>query len=349
MNAFKPQNKILEKDKYFKALSSKNVLDRKPVNSVLKKLNSNLTLTPVPPQILKQSAGQSKITEELTRLPIFVATGKRSWNGLVVAFPGSKRQLTTEIVGTPYLRRILYPILDLHHRLIVYYNEPMPCIYLLGSRFPDVILRKFKLLESLTPHIIILTSDLLTSSNQLNDNIDLDMDFPTKVNESWVQTWLCREMSKSGGLNVPVGNNDSHLGLLGKEMPTSEGTTQPERLDILGYDKLDHSLVAFEIKGPDCSRIELENLFLQGLEHQKWLEKNKMSIKYAFDGPRGRRINTRKRVRLLLGFFQEDVPKRFWELRNQALRYDKYLQIDFVQFRKPSSNNGNLILKRLCE
>ena len=117
-------------------------------------------------------------------------------------------------------------------------------------------------------------------------------------------------------------------------------------MDILGYDKTDHSLVAFEIKGPHPSRVDLENLFLQGLEHQKWLELNKMAVKFVIDGPKGRRVNTKKRVRLVLGFFNKEVPDLFWELRRQALRHDRYLRIDFVRFAHPPESDKELVLTR---
>jgi len=116
------------------------------------------------------------------------------------------------------------------------------------------------------------------------------------------------------------------------EVPCSEGTENPERLDILGYDEYDHALLAFELKGENAGRVELENLFLQGIEHRNWLEKNKMAIKLLFDGgPRGKRINTRKRVRLLLGYYGGNVPHLFDELRTEAIRRDPYLEIDFIK------------------
>jgi hypothetical protein len=63
-----------------------------------------------------------------------------------------------------------------------------------------------------------------------------------------------------------------------------------------------------------------------------WIEKNKMALKLLFDGdPRGKRINTRKRVRLLLGFYGDKVPHIFTELRNESKRRDAYAEIDFVR------------------
>jgi thioredoxin reductase len=64
-----------------------------------------------------------------------------------------------------------------------------------------------------------------------------------------------------------------------------------------------------------------------------------MAVKLLFDkGPRGRRINTTKRVRLLLGFYGEKVPHLFYELRNQSKRRDKYTEIDFVQILKENND-----------
>ena len=334
----------LNKDGYFSALSRENLLDMEAVNGLRKRLSSHLSIEPVPSELYGQTKSQAKITEELTRLPLFIARGLRSWGGLVVAFPGSREQLTTEIVGTPYLRRILYPILDLHRRINNHYSESLPCLYLLGTRFPDVILRKFRLLANLTRHVIVITSDLMKQTEGT-----ILPEYPEKVNEAWVQTWLCRKMMKPNGLQVSVMGREIQLGYLGREIPTSEGTTQPERLDILGFDKADHSLVAFEIKGPNCSRVDLENLFLQGLKHQKWLELNKMAVKFVMDGPNGKRINTRKRVRLILGFFKDEVPKLFWELRSQALRNDRYLEIDFIHFVHSGGITGSLELTQQIE
>lgn len=331
----------LKKGEYYSALSKGSILDLKSIESLISTLRLHLLIEPLPEELLKRTNKQTKITEELTRLPLFVATGTRSWGGLVVSFPGSTKQLTTEAVGTPYLRKILYPILELHRRLNIHIGERLPCIYILGARFPDVFIRKFKLLSRVTPHVIIISSDLI--KNAVSGS-KLLSGHQNKINEAWTQDWLCRKMYEPAGLKVPTNSGDIQLGYLGREIPASEGTTQPERLDILGYDKADHSLVAFEIKGSNCSRSELENLFLQGLEHQKWLESNKMAIKFLYDKPIGRKINTRKRVRLLLGYFNEDVPNLFWKLRSQAIKKDPHLQIDFIQFKLKGGIDGKLEL-----
>jgi hypothetical protein len=101
-------------------------------------------------------------------------------------------------------------------------------------------------------------------------------------------------------------------------------------------------IVIFELKGPNAGTVELENLFLQGLEHRNWIEKNKMTLKLLFDsGPKGKRINTRKRVRLLLGFYGDKVPPLFYELRDESIRRDHYTEIDFVRLE---NNNEEVVI-----
>ena len=146
---------------------------------------------------------------------------------------------------------------------------------------------------------------------------------------------------------IPLKSNSINIKYLSNEVLCFEGTENPERLDILGYDKSNHSLVAFEIKGPGVGRTELENLFLQGMEHRNWIEKNKMAVKLLFDrGPRGKRINTKKRVRLLLGFYGIKVPHIFNELRKESKRRDAYTEIDFVRISK---ENDEVQLSRFEE
>ena len=327
----------LQRGRYFSDLRSGGVLDDKAITALLNILQEHLSVELLPEEVYRKSNLGPKITEELTRLPLYLARGLKSWGGLVVAFPGTVTQLATEYVGTPYLRRLLYPILDLHRRLQEYSKERLPCIYILGARFPEIFLRKFHFLDEITAHVIVLTTDLLTARKTT-----AMPDLPAKVSESWVQAQLCHQMLLEEGLEIPSMQRNSRVGLLSYELPTSEGTKHPERLDILGYDKKDHSLVAFEIKGPNCKRVELENLFLQGLEHRNWLERNKMAVKFIFDGPRGARIDTRKRVRLFLGFFADYVPGLFYELRGQAKRKDRYLEIEFVKFVSDKEQNLKL-------
>lgn len=143
---------------------------------------------------------------------------------------------------------------------------------------------------------------------------------------------LCQMMNSKEGLLIPTIKNKIVAKFLSSEVPCNEGTEYPERLDILGYDESDHGLIAFELKGLVANRVELENLFLQGIEHRNWIEKNKMAVKLLFDGgPKGKRINTRKRVRLLLGFYGEEIPYLFNELREEKTRRDLYSEIDFIR------------------
>jgi hypothetical protein len=314
---------------YFSYLSNGKITDYVAVKSLLDELRKYLSIEPIPEYVIKKSHLGPKITEELTRLPIYLAKGLKSWGGLVIGFPGSKNQLTSEYVGTPYLRRILYPILDLYKRIQSYSEKSkrLPCIYILGERFPDVFLRKFRLLEEIAPHVIILTKDLIQSKRQKKVP-----KFPINFNEQWVQAYLCQEMASIKGLEFPIAKRNANIGLLTYELSTWEGTKNPERLDILGYDKSDHSLIAIEIKGPSAKRLDLQNLFFQGLQHRDWLEQNKMAIKLIFDGPRGKNVSTRKRVRLILGFFGNGIPSLFYEMRDKKQRKDKHIQISFVEF-----------------
>ena len=59
-------------------------------------------------------------------------------------------------------------------------------------------------------------------------------------------------------------NKYLNIGYLCHEFSTVQGTRRREGLDILGYELDDHSLIAFEIKGPEASKAEMENLFSRG-------------------------------------------------------------------------------------
>lgn len=162
----------------------------------------------------------------------------------------------------------------------------------------------------------------------------------TENRESWTQMKLCEKMNTAEGLTIRTEGKASTIKFLSSEVPCSEGTENPERLDILGYEDSDHALIAFELKRMNASRVELENLFLQGMEHSNWLEKNKYAIKLLFDdGPRGKRINERKRVRLLLGFYGAKISHLFEELRKEAVRRDPYLEIRFIRLANRNSED----------
>jgi len=213
----------------------------------------------------------------------------------------------------------------------------------LGVRFSDVFLRKFRLLASVVPHVIVLTHDLQAAASRRRLQT---MPSPKRgISEASIQRELCKMMRKPEGLSIPVSNDSIKTGFVSYEFPTYEGTKNPERLDILGFDRTEHSLVAFEIKGPECGRVQLENLFLQGMEHRNWLEDNKMAVKFMCEGPGGRSINTRKRVRLVLGLCADDVPPLFSELRAQAIRKDPHLKVDFVKLVLPRGTAHGLRLE----
>jgi len=334
-----------DREKYFNLLTT-NSLSKTTINSVLDHITSlGLSITEIPPSPIKKNEYGEKITDYLTRLHLFVIEGNPSWEGLLVGFPGNVQELSTKSVGTPYLRMILYPILDLHHRLLgIYPEKRFPCIYFVGERFTDVFLRKFELLKEVVPNIIILTHDIFECSKNKS--------LPPKTkkserNESWTQMKISQMMNSKEGLIIPTKKKDYKIKFLSSEVPCNEGTENPERLDILGYDESDLALVAFELKGQVANRVEIENVFLQGIEHRNWLEKNKMAIKLLFDGgPKGKRINTRKRVRLLLGFYGEKVPHIFDELRDESKRRDPYTEIEFIRI---SNKDDGIILSHFEE
>jgi hypothetical protein len=337
-------------EEYFRRLSNGELTDI-TVNKICNYLiGVEFQLEKIPPEILKPS-GEAKITEYLTRLGLFIVRGNPSWEGLAVCFPGSAGDMAISNVGTVYLRMILYPILDLLQRIRIKENKEsgFPCVYFIGERFSQVFLRKFSLLDQIVPHVIVISGDLYKSSISKQGSPQSKGD---SHRESWVQMKLCNKLETREGLAIPSGSNPFVAGLVAREVPCSEGTDNPERLDILTYDKTDHSLVAFEIKGPEASRLESENLFLQGMEHRNWLEQNKMAVKLLFDnGPRGRRINTKKRVRLVLGLFSDQIPPLFNKLKEQACKEDKYLQVDFVNLKVVKNLDGKELvsLNRLEE
>jgi hypothetical protein len=104
-----------DKEIYFKLLTTGS-LSKTTINSVLDHITClDLNIAEVPPSLIKKNEYGEKITDHLTRLHLSVIEGNPSWEGLLVGFPGNVMELSTKSVGTPYLRMILYPILDLHH------------------------------------------------------------------------------------------------------------------------------------------------------------------------------------------------------------------------------------------
>jgi len=300
--------------------------------------DKKMSIESLPPEILKQMGYRPKIE-------YYVCRGNRSWEGLVVEFPGTKKDLSTRNVGTPFLRKLLYPMLILHKKLEPHYSRPMPCLYLLGDCFNDMFLRKFRFLNSLVPHVIVLSGDLQRWAERKAGHKPTKK--PDKINEYCLQKSLCDRMDPKKGLQLPLSSGESiRVDLISYEVPTVASTLKTERLDILSYDLDDHSLVAFEIKGPDASRPELENLFFQGLEHQNWLEENKMAMKFAIEGPNGKGINTRKRVKLILGFCEKEIPELFLDMKKQALRGDRFLKIEFCRLIPPGKPGGDVKVER---
>lgn len=302
-------------------------LSLEAVDNILKFLSKYMVISEIPADILNSG---SKLTYHLTSLPIYIAKGHNSWSGIIICFPGKKEDLKTENISTPYIRSILYPILELSRRVKENEKGRFECIYIVGEYISEVLLRKFRLLQAITPNLIVLSKNIIP----LADSVCA---LPTpgigKINEDFVQKTLCAKMiAAPEGLVIPTRTGNIRIGYIKHEMKAKDGTKEPEKLDILCYDKDDGSLIAFEIKGPDCSRVELENLFLQGIEHQVWVEENKRAIKLFHEGPRGKAINSRKRVKLLLGFFGNIVPSLFYELRDQAEHEDRHLKIEFVRF-----------------
>jgi len=321
-----------DKEVYRSALLD-GTLSYESLNKLLAFIEDKMMRVEMVPEELFGKKGVDRI---LTRLELRICCGKRSWEGLIVGFPGNKQQLSTKYVGTPYLRLILYPILDLYLKLKQQSERAFPCLYLLGEHFNDVFLRKFRFLKSLVPSVVIITNDLYQRATS-NPDANHASKKP-KLNEQYCNESLRAQMKSDSGLVLPIGQKNSmRLGFISHEFPTVAGTVQPEQLDILGYDKNDHSLVVFELKGPGANKTELENLFLQGMEHRDWIEENKKAVKFAFDGPNGTRINPRKRVKLVLGFCGDEVPLLFHDLRAQALKRDRHLQIEFCRLISPDT------------
>lgn len=311
---------------YAKALAA-GELSQAALDKLTARMTPHLELSAVAPQLLGKSPAGLPLPRALTRLRLSLATGPATWEGLVVGFPGNRQQLSTEFVGTPFLRRLLYPVLDLQERLRQHTGKRLPCLYILGARFSEVHRRKLAFLDEVVPHLIVLTRDLASITPSAKQR-------PKRIySEFHTHSSLCAAMQKRGGLRILGSRPKSRLHYLADEVPTAESSKRTERLDILARDNRDNSLVAFEIKGPHAKRVEVENLFLQGLEHRNWLEDNKMALKFLLEGPKGRGINTRKRVGLALGFYDKKVPPLFRELRDRAVRKDRLLSIDFVRLQ----------------
>ena len=74
-------------------------------------------------EVAKEDVRDMGISENLVRLPIFIIKGDKSWQGLAVGFPGNTEELTTNNVGTPFLRILLYPMLELFQKISNKYHQ----------------------------------------------------------------------------------------------------------------------------------------------------------------------------------------------------------------------------------
>lgn len=311
-------------NKFYEASLRNGTLTEKYLEEIATVFKKPLKVT----KLTDKEKDHFSVPKELSRLPLYFVAGNKSWEGLCVGFPGNTGDLATSNVGTPFLRKLLYPVLELFLEVRKQrFMGQANCVYFMGARFSDVFIRKFNLLASIVPNVILLTNDLVKTVARKDVYLE---GIEQENKEAYYQQKLCNAMASEEGLYVPDGSRSYKVKYLSREVQTGEGTKKPERLDILGVDPADHSLVAFEIKGPSCGKLEFQNLFLQGLEHRNWLEKNKMAVKLIEEGPLGKKINTRKRVKLVLGFFCDTVPEIFNDLRRQQYR-DNHMQISFVR------------------
>ena len=108
--------------KYFSNLSNKKI-SIKPVEPILNYMQKVMKFEEIPSILFRRGEYGSKITEELTRLKLLIVRGRKSWEGLLVSFPGNRHDLKTKNIGTPYIRMILYPILDLYDRINEFKNN----------------------------------------------------------------------------------------------------------------------------------------------------------------------------------------------------------------------------------
>mgnify|MGYP000847414382 CR=1 FL=1 len=322
-----------ENERYAKGLAEGS-LDHGAINRVIKFMrDKEMTCSLEEGEELKKKTGYK------IKLPVYTVRVDKRWQGLAVGFPGTKDDLSTESVGTPWLRLILYPIIKMFKQFSDDHDRKIRNLYLMGSCFNDVFLRKFEFLKFVVPNVIILTDDLLKCHDKKAPAFP-----PPKTDkkclekETYYQASLINQMQGDSGLEIPIGERESiRVKYVAHEVRTVEGTIYPERLDILGYDVNDKSLVAFEIKGPRAGRVELENLFFQGLEHRDWLERNKLAVKFVLDDRADGQIDARKRVKLVLGFCGDCIPDLFHYFRDSAMASDPYLKIGFCRLAEPSA------------
>jgi hypothetical protein len=290
--------------------------------------------------------------KRIRHLYVAQCTGNRSWQGLVVGFPGSKDDLSTYSVSTPYIREVLFSILACYQWTFSGPKDKAPCLYILGEQFSDVWFRKFRFFNYIIPNVIVLPETLKNSAVPGKSHNGEKAEDPR--NESYYQRELVTLMSQKAGATFQTSSGQKvSLKYLGREVFTGEGTEDPERLDLLAYDLNDGALVAFEIKGPEAKKSQMENLFFQGMDHRDWLEKNKMAIKFVFDdGPRGRKVNTRKvntrkRVKMVLGYCKDWALDKLKEFAKIAKYNDSHLELLFCDLNKLKEGEKILTLDRV--
>lgn len=134
-----------EKEIYRGALN-RGTLSYESLNQLLAFFeDKKMCLENVPKQYLKQMG----VSSLLNRLELRVCYGKRSWKGLIIGFPGNRDELSTKYVGTPYLRVILYPILDLYIKLQQQSAKPMPCRNFISQWIENLICSHIPILQDL--------------------------------------------------------------------------------------------------------------------------------------------------------------------------------------------------------
>jgi hypothetical protein len=80
----------MSESKYFKKLTS-GTLDDSGITKILNRIKTFLEFNPVPDSLFSKANDQEKISEKLSRFPINLLTGNKSWSGLAICFPGKMR------------------------------------------------------------------------------------------------------------------------------------------------------------------------------------------------------------------------------------------------------------------
>ena len=110
----------LWKEDYYSRLA-RGDLSKTALEAIGSLVRDKLFVQTVDERLLLRSPSQQALPSQVRHLLLQVASRARNWNGLVVGFPGTSKDLSTSHVGTPFLRMVLYPILELHARV---HNPP---------------------------------------------------------------------------------------------------------------------------------------------------------------------------------------------------------------------------------